>query len=218
MRVACSRYNASDGKNLRSKQPSGAYIFRPNSSTPFVISKMAKTESVQVEGGEQLFPLTVIIQKQPIHTVTYNLPTPHPSTPFHLDPRCAGGEAMVCSLVVPGGSSLHWQQNSRARVDCWTTASWVSVTLELVMLYGIAHFGYRGIQMSNFRNYVHFIFEFLFCFCMCQKLCKLFITHSLSLSISDGLGKEVITRLDTSIKTSQYFYTDSNGRELLQRK
>lgn len=43
-----------------------------------------------------------------------------------------------------------------------------------------------------------------------------FISHSLS--ISDDLGKEVITRLDTSIETSQYFYTDSNGREVLQRK
>lgn len=40
----------------------------------------------------------------------------------------------------------------------------------------------------------------------------------LSPSVSDNLGKEVITRLDTSIKTSQYFYTDSNGREVLQRK
>lgn len=47
--VACSRYNASDGNNLESIQPSGAYIFRPNSSTPFVISKTAKTESIQVE-------------------------------------------------------------------------------------------------------------------------------------------------------------------------
>uniref|UniRef100_A0A8C9YYK7 Lysosomal alpha-mannosidase n=1 Tax=Sander lucioperca TaxID=283035 RepID=A0A8C9YYK7_SANLU len=38
------------------------------------------------------------------------------------------------------------------------------------------------------------------------------------LPIDDDLGKEVITRLDTSIKTSEYFYTDSNGREMLQRK
>lgn len=44
------------------------------------------------------------------------------------------------------------------------------------------------------------------------------IPRSLSPPVSDDLGKEVITRLDTSIKTSQYFYTDSNGRELLQRK
>lgn len=36
--------------------------------------------------------------------------------------------------------------------------------------------------------------------------------------VSDGLGKEVVTRLDTSIDTAQYFYTDSNGREVLQRK
>lgn len=38
------------------------------------------------------------------------------------------------------------------------------------------------------------------------------------LSQRDNLGKEVITRLDTSIKTAEYFYTDSNGREMLQRK
>lgn len=48
---ACSRYNASDGKNSESTQPSGAYIFRPNSSTPFVISNTAKTESIQVENS-----------------------------------------------------------------------------------------------------------------------------------------------------------------------
>lgn len=41
---------------------------------------------------------------------------------------------------------------------------------------------------------------------------------SLSLLSSDDLGKEVITRFDTSINTSQYFYTDSNGREVLQRR
>eukprot|EP00064_Thunnus_orientalis_P022022 superscaffoldBa00007078_g22201 len=40
-------YNASDGNNSWSNQPSGAYIFRPNSSTPFIISKIAKTETVQ---------------------------------------------------------------------------------------------------------------------------------------------------------------------------
>lgn len=50
----CSRYNASDGNNSGSNQPSGAYIFRPNSSTPFIISKTAKTESIQVESGGQL--------------------------------------------------------------------------------------------------------------------------------------------------------------------
>lgn len=44
-----SRYNASDGNNTDSNQPSGAYIFRPNSSTPFIISKTAKTETIQVE-------------------------------------------------------------------------------------------------------------------------------------------------------------------------
>lgn len=46
--VGC-RYNASDGTNSDSNQPSGAYIFRPNSSTPVLISKTAQTESVQVE-------------------------------------------------------------------------------------------------------------------------------------------------------------------------
>lgn len=155
------------------------------------------------------------IQKQPIHAVTYNLATPPP--PFHLDFRCAGGEAMVCSLVVPGGSSLYWQQSSRARVDCWTTASWVSVTLllyciQLVMLYGIAHLYIDVYKRRILEVCLFYFFIFFILFLYVSK------TYSLSLSISDGLGKEVITRLDTSIKTSQYFYTDSNGRELLQRK
>lgn len=48
MSLCGCRYNASDGNNHDSKQPSGAYIFRPNSSTPFAISRTAQTESVQV--------------------------------------------------------------------------------------------------------------------------------------------------------------------------
>ena len=48
------RYNASDGNNSLSNQSSGAYIFRPNSSTPFIISKTAKTESIGVGGSDSL--------------------------------------------------------------------------------------------------------------------------------------------------------------------
>ncbi|XP_060096660.1 lysosomal alpha-mannosidase [Heteronotia binoei] len=36
--------------------------------------------------------------------------------------------------------------------------------------------------------------------------------------IRDGLGKEVISRLDTNLKTDGRFYTDSNGREILERR
>ncbi|KAI5618655.1 lysosomal alpha-mannosidase isoform X1, partial [Silurus asotus] len=36
--------------------------------------------------------------------------------------------------------------------------------------------------------------------------------------VNDGFGKEVITRLDSSIESEGYFYTDSNGREILQRR
>ncbi|XP_062034472.1 lysosomal alpha-mannosidase-like [Lepus europaeus] len=36
--------------------------------------------------------------------------------------------------------------------------------------------------------------------------------------VDDGLGKEVISRFDTLLDTKGYFYTDSNGREILKRR
>uniref|UniRef100_A0A3Q0SVF1 Alpha-mannosidase n=1 Tax=Amphilophus citrinellus TaxID=61819 RepID=A0A3Q0SVF1_AMPCI len=114
-------YNASDGNNAGSRQPSGAYIFRPNSSTPFIISRTAKTQTI----------LTSVVQE----------------------------------------------------VRQWF-APWVS---QVVRLYADS----RALELEWTVG---------------------------PLPIDDSLGKEVITRLDTSIKTSGYFYTDSNGREMLQRK
>uniref|UniRef100_A0A4W6E5G4 Alpha-mannosidase n=1 Tax=Lates calcarifer TaxID=8187 RepID=A0A4W6E5G4_LATCA len=114
-------YNASDGNNSQSDQPSGAYIFRPNSSTPFIISQTAKTETVQ----------NSVVQE----------------------------------------------------VRQWF-APWVS---QVVRLYADS----RALELEWTVG---------------------------PLPIDDSLGKEVITRLDTSIKTSEIFYTDSNGREVLQRK
>ncbi|XP_072240719.1 lysosomal alpha-mannosidase [Leuresthes tenuis] len=114
-------YNASDGNNSLSIQPSGAYIFRPNSSTPFIISRIAKTETIQ----------TSVVQE----------------------------------------------------VRQWF-APWVS---QVVRLYADS----RALELEWTVG---------------------------PLPIDDSLGKEVITRLDTSVKTSEFFYTDSNGREMLQRK
>ncbi|XP_019717347.1 lysosomal alpha-mannosidase [Hippocampus comes] len=114
-------YNASDGNNSNSNQPSGAYIFRPNSSTPFVISKTAKTETIQ----------TSVMQE-------------------------------VRQWFAPWASQV-----VRLHTD--------SRVLELEWTVG-------------------------------------------PIPIDDDLGKEVITRLDTDIKSSGIFFTDSNGREVLQRK
>lgn len=114
-------YNASDGNNSQSNQSSGAYIFRPNSSTPFLISKTAKTETIQT------------------------------------------------SVVT--------------EVRQWFSP-WVS---QVVRLYADS----RTLELEWTVG---------------------------PLPIDDDLGKEVITRFDTSINTSQYFYTDSNGREVLQRR
>ncbi|KAM3623462.1 uncharacterized protein V6R79_011495 [Siganus canaliculatus] len=114
-------YNASDGNNSRSNQPSGAYIFRPNSSTPFIISQTAKTETIK----------TATVQE----------------------------------------------------VRQWF-APWVS---QVVRLYADS----EALELEWTVG---------------------------PLPIHDDLGKEVITRLDTSIKTNEYFYTDSNGREVLQRR
>ena len=35
--------------------------------------------------------------------------------------------------------------------------------------------------------------------------------------INDGFGKEVISRFDTNLATDKTWYTDSNGRDLIQR-
>jgi len=36
--------------------------------------------------------------------------------------------------------------------------------------------------------------------------------------VDDNIGKEIIMRYDTDIQTDGIFYTDANGREVLQRK
>lgn len=114
-------YNASDGNNTESNQPSGAYIFRPNSSTPFIISNTAKTEVIQ----------GVVVQE----------------------------------------------------VRQWFSP-WVS---QVVRLYSSS----RALELEWTVGPV---------------------------PIHDDLGREVITRIDTDIKSGGVFYTDSNGRELLRRK
>ena len=35
---------------------------------------------------------------------------------------------------------------------------------------------------------------------------------------SDKAGKEVIARFETNMTTNSLFYTDANGREILERK
>ncbi|KAL1005722.1 hypothetical protein UPYG_G00063150 [Umbra pygmaea] len=114
-------YNASDGNNNDSNQMSGAYIFRPNSSTPFIISKTAKIETIQ----------NAVVQE----------------------------------------------------VRQWFSP-WIS---QVVRLYADS----RALELEWTVGPV---------------------------PVGDDLGKEVITRLDTSIKSSGIFYTDSNGREVLQRR
>ncbi|XP_030638691.1 lysosomal alpha-mannosidase [Chanos chanos] len=114
-------YNASDGKNKDSDQPSGAYIFRPNSSTPFTVSKTAKIETVQ----------NGVVQE----------------------------------------------------VKQWFSP-WIS---QVVRLYEDS----RELELEWTVGPV---------------------------PVDDDLGKEVITRLDTDILSSGYFYTDSNGREVLERR
>lgn len=36
--------------------------------------------------------------------------------------------------------------------------------------------------------------------------------------VGDGIGKEIIVRYDTDIQSEAKFYTDANGREVLERK
>ncbi|KAM8843149.1 lysosomal alpha-mannosidase [Synchiropus picturatus] len=114
-------YNASDGNNTESIQPSGAYIFRPNCSTPFAVSSSAQTQSFQ----------TSVVQE-------------------------------VRQVFSP----------------------WVS---QVVRLYSDS----RALELEWTVGPV---------------------------PVQDDLGKEVITRFDTDMETSELLFTDSNGREVLQRK
>ncbi|KAJ3614411.1 hypothetical protein NHX12_017985 [Muraenolepis orangiensis] len=114
-------YNASDGISSVSEQPSGAYIFRPNSSTPFLIPSSGRAESIQ--------------------------------TPEVQEVRQQFGPWV--------SSVLRLYRDSRALELEWTVGP---------------------------------------------------------VPIEDSLGKEVVVRLDSSIRSSGLFYTDSNGREVLQRK
>lgn len=36
--------------------------------------------------------------------------------------------------------------------------------------------------------------------------------------VEDGVGREVISRFDSSIKSNGHFYTDANGREMQRRQ
>ncbi|MGH0132659.1 UNVERIFIED_CONTAM: hypothetical protein FKN15_050025 [Acipenser sinensis] len=51
----------------------------------------------------------------------------------------------------------------------------------------------------------------------CSQVVRLYRAQNL-LELEDGLGKEIITRFDTPLKTAGLFYTDSNGREILERR
>lgn len=53
MLLGTYRYNASAGNNKESRQPSGAYIFRPNSSDPFIINKTAEIQIVTMSSAVQ---------------------------------------------------------------------------------------------------------------------------------------------------------------------
>uniref|UniRef100_A0A4W5MNW7 Alpha-mannosidase n=1 Tax=Hucho hucho TaxID=62062 RepID=A0A4W5MNW7_9TELE len=128
--VCFPRYNASDGNNSESIQMSGAYIFRPNTSTPFIISK------------------TCIY----LHVFQYNSICRRPTKTF--------------KRFIP-----------------WFSP-WVS---QVVRLYTDS----RALELEWTVGPV---------------------------PIGDDLGKEVISRLDSSINSSGVFYTDSNGREVLQRR
>uniref|UniRef100_A0A4W4H8V2 Alpha-mannosidase n=1 Tax=Electrophorus electricus TaxID=8005 RepID=A0A4W4H8V2_ELEEL len=111
----CGRYNASGG-DAESRQASGAYIFRPNSSTPISINQNPNISTLQ-EVRQQFSP-------------------------------------------------------------------WVS---QVVRLYN----GSRELELEWTVGPV---------------------------PVADGLGKEVITRLDSNISSAGYFYTDSNGREVMERR
>lgn len=107
------RYNASAGNSAASRQPSGAYIFRPNGTAPFAISETAQTESVQVDGAAPPGGVSVLVGAD---------------RPRLCPPEAggAGGEAALRSLGLAGGPSVRRQPGGGAGVDGRTAARGVS--------------------------------------------------------------------------------------------
>ncbi|RLV64017.1 hypothetical protein DV515_00017680 [Chloebia gouldiae] len=153
------RYNASAGDGL-SPQASGAYIFRPDASTPIPVAKHAATRLLKVGGGPWGVPLWIWGGVFRCHRTA-------------LVQELHQNFSAWCSQVLrlrPGQPYLELE---------WTS----------------------GQGSQDFQTYPG------------DPLVTL-----LSPLPRDGLGKEVISRFETPLRTAGRFYTDSNGRQVLERR
>lgn len=100
----------------------------------------------------------------------------------------ARGAPEFLSLVFPSGSPVRRTASFGTGVDSGTNPSGVSS----ISLSGV---GSKHILVFRRNSQAHFSIEY-----------------------RDFLGKEVISRFDTPMKTKGQFYTDSNGREILMRR
>ena len=116
-------YNASAGNNINSTQPSGAYIFRPNSSEVFPVNPNNNKATIQVVAGKVVQEVRQVF------------------------------------------------------------SDWASQVVRL----------YQGGKFVEFEYTIG------------------------PIPFADGLGKEVISRFDTSLASNSTWWTDANGREMQQR-
>ncbi|XP_046293708.1 lysosomal alpha-mannosidase isoform X1 [Marmota monax] len=125
------------------------------------------------------------------------------------------------NLLLPVNQSFFWYGASSGDLESWQTSGAYIFRPEGRKPYPVSHYAQIRLVKTPLVQELHQNFS-----AWCSQVVRLYQgQRHLELEwtvgpipVGEGWGKEVISRFDTPLKTNGLFYTDSNGREILQRK